>query len=365
MNTSTGLQRIFNPEHDLCIANNNAHFVPPASALTFGRECQALTQWLDGLSTGNEPLRYNIVPWGWNKVLRCQLLKQGVAEQELPTEAQLETLRALSHRQLAAQALAFIQERLPQTPWPVCPVFATSLPQVESLAGTSVHAYPWVLKAPWSGSGRGLRWGCGPLLKTDKGWCTNHIAQQGSVLMEPRYHVVQDFAMLFYCGSDISFLGYSLFHTKNGVYQGNTLASNTFIEKHLSQWVPTTLLHQVRQALTDFLRARYVSHYQGYLGVDQFIYTPFGAPVPAPHGMHPCVEINVRMTMGLVARHLYDTHMPPKWCAESQDGKSQLVVAYRPDSGTLQRAFQHAFSLCPVDQDTHYGLFICPTNIAK
>ena len=35
---------IFNPEHDLCLANGNRHFMPPSSALQFAREGVSIMQ---------------------------------------------------------------------------------------------------------------------------------------------------------------------------------------------------------------------------------------------------------------------------------------------------------------------------------
>ena len=52
---------IFNPEHDLCLANGDPNFVPPESALKFGRDCAGLTSLIE---TGE-----GIIPWGWDAVL--------------------------------------------------------------------------------------------------------------------------------------------------------------------------------------------------------------------------------------------------------------------------------------------------------
>ena len=35
---------IFNPEHDLCLANGHAHYVPPESAITFADRAASLMQ---------------------------------------------------------------------------------------------------------------------------------------------------------------------------------------------------------------------------------------------------------------------------------------------------------------------------------
>ena len=67
---------IFNPEHDLCLANGDIHFVPPESALALGRDCGSITKYMRGLDS-NADNGAKIVPWGWNYVLRERLFKRG------------------------------------------------------------------------------------------------------------------------------------------------------------------------------------------------------------------------------------------------------------------------------------------------
>jgi hypothetical protein len=45
------LLAIFNPEHDLCLANGDANYVPPASALRFARQEAHLMKALYGDDT--------------------------------------------------------------------------------------------------------------------------------------------------------------------------------------------------------------------------------------------------------------------------------------------------------------------------
>lgn len=286
---------LFNPEHDLCLANNDPNYVPPQAAYQYAKEHSDVLQWMQGLCPESEEDPLSIVPWGWNKVLRCRLLKQGVSADRMPSEAQLDTIRELSHRRTAAQASAYVQTHLPQIEWPPLPVFAESPEQVEQAAAQHKD---WILKAPWSGSGRGLRWGRGALLPTDRGWCKNTIASQGSVEVGARAKVVQDFAMLWRCHCKLEFVGYSLFSTKNGVYSENVMWTDSQIEKHLQKYIPLETLYLVRQTLGLFLSDTFVGKYDGFLGVDQFVYQ-----IDERYLLHPAVEINVRMTMGLLAHN--------------------------------------------------------------
>ena len=65
-------------------------------------------------------------------------------------------------------------------------------------------------------------------------------------------------------------------------------------------WVAFAFGSAIFAGLTSILANSLVGHYEGYLGVDQMICQtdfPFFVPVS---------EINLRMTMGLIARNQYD-----------------------------------------------------------
>lgn len=85
---------IFNPEHDLCMANGDANFVPPFSALEFGRDCAGLTSYIQKAGDGE------IVPWGWDAVLKQRLVKQGV-----PVSPSLRTRRSMKSAGCRAEEL--------------------------------------------------------------------------------------------------------------------------------------------------------------------------------------------------------------------------------------------------------------------
>lgn len=297
---------LFNPEHDICLANNDPHFVPPAAALAYAQKEPEMVRLMQGLEPESEHDPLAVVPWGWNKVLRTRLLKAGYPARVLPSDQELDAIRALSHRQVAAQALEAVQAEFPSQPWPSVPVAATSLAQIrQQVEGSEGEADAhWVLKAPWSGSGRGLRWAGGaPLTDSDVGWCKHVLEKQGAVMIEPRLTVVQDAAMLFRCTDRVSFVGYSLFYTQNGAYQKNRVDADEVLEAALAAFVPLPLLWEVRRCLMDFLQQRFVGRYRGYLGIDQFVYQANGGTL-----YHPAVEINVRMTMGLLAHQQYVLH---------------------------------------------------------
>lgn len=365
---------IFNPEHDLCLANGDMNFIPPFSALRFGRDCAGLTEWVEGnpdepdmpdndgespkLSVENAVSA--IVPWGWDPVLKRRLQREGVPDGLLPSDAELEEIRRLSCRTLAAEADAFVTCAVRNAEYcPERPVRAIIDPEkVEDFVNETEEV---VLKAPWSGSGKGLRWARrGELSSNDLGWCRNVIAKQGCVMAERREKVVQDFAMLFRIGDCVDFEGYSLFWNENGIYKGNVLASDGWIRGRLASMIPPEVLDRTKEALTEFLAVNFTGHYRGYAGVDMFVYSPERRQSgEAPHFcLAPCVEINVRMTMGLLARRVYDRHLDR---GLFRDGKYVLTVEYSPDPDRLREKLSSAVKiLSPESLSANYGIGIYP-----
>ncbi len=66
------------------------------------------------------------------------------------------------------------------------------------------------------------------------------------------------------------------------------------------QIIPLDTLTSIRKGLTSILADTLVGHYEGFLGVDQMI-CQSDSPI-----FIPVSEINLRMTMGLIARNQYD-----------------------------------------------------------
>ena len=109
-------------------------------------------------------------------------------------------------------------------------------------------------------------------------------------MVEPYYNKVKDFAMEF-CADDagIHYLGLSVFHTVNGAYVGNILATECAKQEMISRYVSKSLLDSIKKKITNSLD---LGSYQGPFGIDMMI---------VGEKVHPCVEINLRRTMGHVA----------------------------------------------------------------
>ena len=281
---------IFNPEHDLCIANGDENFVPPRSAVGFAKENIDLTEYL---KRPNKQRR-QIIPWGWNHSLKKRLINEGVDPAILPSEEELQFIRTHSRREFALDVHSRLSCGDPQVIGPDYRIVATSVSEIEAFISANGSA---VLKSPLSGSGKGIRFVKEKLSESDEGWCRRTLDKQGSVIAEQRFEIIKECAMLFECHHEgIDFIGYSLFESRNGAYRKNILASNEDIQDIIAGYIPRDTLIAIRKNLTSILADTLTGHYEGFLGVDQII-SPIFVPVS---------EINLRMTMGLIARNKYD-----------------------------------------------------------
>ena len=252
-----------------------------------------------------------IAPWGWDSALKSALLRKGYASDTMPSDDVLADIRQLSHRRTAAAVLHNIitssgdaadmylfGNRLTGISYE-----CTTVDEVCELLSRHQQI---VAKAPWSSSGRGLRFldKSRNTISLQEGWLRNVIARQGSVMVEPYYNKVKDFGMEFEALVDgsVNYLGLSLFHTSNGQYAGNILATEVAKRQMISRYISPDIIDLMARRLACELSATCRGRYQGPLGVDMMV-------VAEPDGklflLHPCVEINMRRTMGHVALSLH------------------------------------------------------------
>ena len=289
---------VLNVEHDLCLASGERNFIPPRAVVEFAQRCRWIGKYMPVPQGAGR-----IVPWGWNMQLKERLLREGVPAAELPSDAELEFIKENSRRELAVELLEHLNGgydgRIVSSRYRIV---AHSLQEIEEFLEKMWRV---VLKAPLSGSGKGVRFVTGELMETDRGWCRRTLESQGAVIVEERLDVVQEFAMLFEVGAGgIKFLGYSMFYASNGAYKGNLLASNGYIEEKLAKDVGKNILEEIRKNVAGFLQEKLCGRYTGFVGVDMFLYRGGEGRVM----INPAVEINLRMTMGLIARNIFDNH---------------------------------------------------------
>ena len=232
--------------------------------------------------------------WGWDAAVRWQLVKAGVMKEcDMPDNAMVERIRKFSHREASIPVLCLLVENNDFTIGE-----RYCLHTVDEVCAYLEKKHRVVVKAPWSCSGRGMRYLCGDLSEPDAGFVANIIRQQGAIIVEPWYDKVQDFALEFTADGQggIIYEGLSIFDTSNGAYTGNLLLPEEQKLQLLASYIEPEKLSAVKNQLLTIL-AREIAHvYAGPLGVDMMVVRSERCNL-----LHPCVEINLRRTMGYVA----------------------------------------------------------------
>lgn len=310
---------IFNPESDMALASGSPYYMPPARIAAmrarealFPATCarpgeavllidradpktsryydQACRKGLEILMPGSmvDWSRYIASPWGWNLQIARFLELNCPGVQGVPSAEALDRLRRLSHRRTAARALSLLDPALRA---------GVEIPVEISDADEAVRYYiahkNLFVKAPWSSSGRGV-------LRTDdlelrhvQPWIRGIVRSQGSVMLEPVYDRILDFATEWEIRQGVAyFLGFSVFETsRRGKYHGNVIGSQTMLMKLITDCAPTFGMQYV-DAQKRMLEALIGPDYDGLAGIDMMVF--------GKGRIHPCVEINLRKTMGLI-----------------------------------------------------------------
>lgn len=336
----------FNPENDLALAQGGVNYVPPPHAVALRRDLALLPMWLarpgdallvvDGQPrdrlqqwvddhcpgiTVVEPTRLRrldiseVCPWGWSLDLRRRLIKWGVNDGILPAAVDIELWRQVSHRQSSITIHEALRSHLDLPLAPV-PQLITSVDEAIRFAANHPGCF---LKAPWSGSGAGVRHITATPARDLRQWLEGIVRRQGAVMAEHGLDRRLDFALEFFRDTDgVSFLGYSIFHNDDhNQYSYGVVDSRGALEHHIATLYP--YINRVGEAMTRVLETILAPvNYRGFLGVDMLLYRPTTSVPPekinsqnsltsVPHvfadyelALNPCVELNLRATMGLI-----------------------------------------------------------------
>lgn len=248
----------------------------------------------------------HIKPWGWDLPLREWFRSLGVNARWLPSDEELHVWRGISHRY-----------------WAACKLLKP-LRMVEGTVGEAVSVCSYkdlehcvecwgdvVVKAPWSSSGRGVRYLRSSqsslekvLSPSLKGWLRHTVELQGSVTVEPYYNKVLDLGFEFYVhgGASVEFCGLSLFRTIHGAYTGNVIDTEEEKWNILSRYIDPGRVRRVIDCLVRLLDDELSGRYIGPLGIDAMVVRSSDKDDTVDsHLLHPCVELNLRNTMGHVA----------------------------------------------------------------
>lgn len=306
---------LFNPENDLALGLGCDNYTPRPHAASLHRAGALLPAWwAQGCDTIVAPnvndaqlkwleTNYSLTPrpyktgmqcrpapWGWSRDAKNQFLRAGLPVSLLPTDPHLDQLRLLSHRRTSIKILNLLRQ-------PHLAAIETTNPgQVTAFETLYPGSY---IKSPWSGSGKGVI----PAASLHPAALYNQakgiIHRQGSVMIEHGLDRILDFAALFQATpTKVRHQGWSIFLTQpRGMYQGNILAPQSQILDRITSTCPGHNLPALIQSLETILTHILTPYYQGWLGIDMMIYRqPDNRPA-----IHPCIEINLRTTMGIAA----------------------------------------------------------------
>ncbi|MCH5240554.1 MAG: hypothetical protein J1F38_10045 [Muribaculaceae bacterium] len=329
---------IFNPEHDLALAVGKGSYTPPAEVVKIKRRLSLLPALYarnsdfiiipDDLNlneTNSLPFSNlieekdislihlnqidsishklsQIIPWGWDFAIYDQLKNSGIPHRLLPSDDYLDNLRILSHRRTAIlfrkemESLiqdSFYKELTPQLTLETPNKYGLELfeeSEVDKFLQTTPQAF---FKAPWSSSGRGIV--CTSHISREglMEWVHGVIKKQGSVIAEPAWEKCLDFATEWWIDKGhVHYLGLSLFNTSSrGKYHGNLPGNQDIILKKIKENAPAfnSSLISLQKDLIDKI---FSSSYNGPLGIDML--------ADNQGRINACVEINLRLTMGMI-----------------------------------------------------------------
>ena len=378
---------IFNPENDLALADGGANYCPTPAAAQIAYDLASLPLWFAGekdcvvLPDDVHSEYYNFasslfdvalpydskmqsnvtscVPWGWSPQIKRRLRVMGF-DAILPGDSSVESIRELSNRRSSIKILSSLKEQGIDTP--PLPLYCTSPDDVASFVNNRPRC---VVKAPWSGSGKGIAWGIGRVETPMEHFYKGVIRRQGGVVCEEYLNGKVEFAMEFFTdGATVTFAGYSLFKSFKGAYSGNVLACDNEIEQFLSHYIALQELVKVKELLPGVLQSLLRgSGYAGYFGVDMMIYESDGLL-----RLNPCMELNLRMNMGMVSRIFFD-----RFVAEGHTGEYRVNFFKKPGEALSahiadSNAFPHEITdgkitagylnLSPVTADSRYSVSV-------
>lgn len=372
---------VFNPENDLALACGEPNFTPPAMARKIKRDLQLIQIWLCedgyiyapdnmvntrfieyvkshftdnvkniGLYDGNADIDI-FSPWGWSRAVVSDLRKVF----PLATDVDIEGIRTLSHRMTSIFICECLKAELMEAKSIQIPVICKD----EKAVIDAVSMFgECMIKAPWSGSGKGV-------FRVDKGnfkiyynWIRGIIQKQGAIICEKYLNKVQDFALEFYSdGKNVKYIGPSIFvNNSRYSYEKAMVASPDILERHLRKFMPDDYFDRLKNVLIAVLKGLVPEIYTGYFGIDMLAYNESGELK-----IMPCVELNLRMTMGLIANrlgaHILECgkigEMSVLWHKDIRSLKSYVEKLEKPviENGRLKSG---SMLLTPVYQDSNY-----------
>ncbi|MDO4770620.1 hypothetical protein [Porphyromonas sp.] len=316
----------FNPGYEASVALGDKSYTPSGMVQMMRRDLWELPYYYAGaddivLNPEHLPPQatlseYTLAPWGWAPELKYGKLASLVSfsYDEIRLWSSRQNTYALVERLITLFPIDYDRGFLPYA------ITDQSIPQ-----GLDMEK-KYVLKEEFSSSGRGVVFVRGSEVSEILSKRQNKSANK-RIYLENFYSKVGDRGYEFYRDAEghVTYVGPSDFKTIEGRYVGNVIEPAESIHRRWRQ-EPTspshdTYVNQLLQAL-DTLQ---LGSYQGPIGIDTIVYED----ARGLH-LHPCIEINIRPTMGWLAISLAERYLP-----EGMNGRFELV--HFPSADALQR----------------------------
>ena len=249
-----------------------------------------------------------LLPWGWSPAAhkRLQPLKRNCSDKfkRSPVFEWKPEYRDFYSKKFGLSILRNLLEAFPNETFISKEKTARVVTTKEEFETLLSRWGKLMVKAPWSSSGRGLQ----PVTKTpvhEKVWekLLGIVNEQAYAIVEPYLNKVLDIAFQFeICDGKIQFLGISNFTTDaKGQYTGNHLNG---LPDHVDLEIKT-FIEQISPVIINALmwvieNSELAKNYEGNFGVDALVFRDKNGDLK----INPCLEINLRQNMGLLALQL-------------------------------------------------------------
>ncbi len=389
----------FNPGHETAVLSGKVNYTPTTNVqkmqedlallpcwyaasndLTIVKnfaEAESYISWLNGLINNfsraiseselhneAEKLTLEAFPWGLSPQSLhyfARLKKKENINMDVPEW--IEKYKQLTGRQTAKIVFDLLKKEIKDLEFPETPYFFNSLESLVTYKKT--HTPPFILKTPFSSSGRGLLW-VNTINQKEVQWIEGSIRKQTEISIEMALNKTLDFAMEFESDGKgtVFYKGLSIFGTLDrGAYSGNVLGNESYRMSFLLNHVNRQDLEKIKTSLEKILSEIYGKYYKGCIGVDMLLYS-----CNDKIRIHPCIEINMRQTMGMIALYLSKHYIfptstghfivdfnknPEETYKKDLESKNEYPLVIK--EGKIKSGY---LSLCPVNKSTNYRAYI-------
>lgn len=327
----------FNPTCEMAIANGTATYTPPKHLEKFRNDLSILpiyfgdaqdvvlidstvpSYFLDDLknlgwdlplvvnrsediSTDLLPLQ-KFSPWGWSPavVRKMQPFSSLLGESDKSRQVLRwdEGYKIMMSRLTGQKLSQLVKSLLLPEGYISIPEVALQVDSMSQLIQMEREmTTPILLKTPWSASGRGLfKIRSRNENVVESNWIKSKFKQQGFLMAEPFLNKIQDLSFHFKKEfGRVVFLGTTFFKSESdGRFMGCYIG---IPEIDISDIFPLRgVVEQASNLLeTSLCSLEEIEDYNGYIGVDALLFYDDLGEVK----LHPCIEVNLRYTMGLL-----------------------------------------------------------------